>query len=196
MSHHIRTAQGEDIDAAARLLAAAFRDYPWTRWSIPAEGYSERLEELQRLYLTHALGQGLVLVESQLRAVVAFLPPDAPPPAETIQERIAVLLGERLASLAGLSLPQPPPGAWTLETVGVDPVHQGTGLGTAVIAAGLRMIDDRSAGTAIITLETSAEQNERLYQRLGFITTATTLIPHGPTVSSMARPPSHHQSGS
>lgn len=179
-----RRATTEDLDAAATLLAAAFHDYPWTRWSIPAEGYSERLEELQRLYLTHALDHGLVLVESRLHAVAAFLPPDAPPPAEAIQARVATLLGERLDSLAALSLPQPPHGAWTLETVGVDPALQGSGLGTAVIAAGLRVIDQRASPLA---LETSAEQNERLYQRLGFTTIATSIVPDGPVVYSMAR---------
>lgn len=187
MNHSIRPATTEDLDDAAGLLAAAFHDYPWTRWSIPAEGYSERLEELQRLYLAHALDHGLVLVESQLRAVAAFLPPNAPAPTEAIQERVGELLGERLALLAQLSLPAAADGAWTLETVGVDPAHQGAGLGTAVIAAGLELIDERSSGTAGVALETSAKSNERLYQRLGFTTAAATANPSGPVVYSMAR---------
>lgn len=187
MNHSIRPATTEDLDDAAGLLAAAFHDYPWTRWSIPAEGYSERLEELQRLYLAHALDHGLVLVESQLRAVAAFLPPNAPAPTEAIQERVGELLGERLALLAQLSLPAAADGAWTLETVGVDPADQGAGLGTAVIAAGLELIDERSSGTAGVALQTSATSNERLYQRLGFTTATTTAIPRGPVVYSMAR---------
>lgn len=184
MSCQIRLATSSDLDAAARVLAAAFDAYPWTRWSIPHDGYANRLEKLQRLYLSHALEHGIVLVDEQLSAVAAFLPPDSPEPTEQTQQHVADLLGARVAVLAELSLPDAPAGAWTLETVGVDPAHQGTGLGTAVTAAGLAMIDERAAPVA---LETSNERNVRLYQRLGFFTVATTAIPGGPIVYSMSR---------
>lgn len=55
----IRPAVVGDLDTAADLLAEAFADYPWTRWSIPADGYSCRLRELQRLYLSFALRDGV-----------------------------------------------------------------------------------------------------------------------------------------
>ncbi|WGW10612.1 GNAT family N-acetyltransferase [Saxibacter everestensis] len=97
---------------------------------------------------------------------------------------MAELHGSRLAALSGISLPAAPAGSWTLETVGVDEVHQGVGLGTAVTSEGLSMIDKRGDPVA---LETSDERNVRLYQRLGFTTVATTAIPDGPIVFSMSR---------
>ncbi|GAA3712170.1 GNAT family N-acetyltransferase [Zhihengliuella alba] len=180
----IRPARVEDLAAAARTLAAAFDEYAWTRWAIPEEGYAQRLEELQRLYLGHALQYGLVLLDDQMAAVAAFLPPDAAEPEPFVQERIAELHGDRLTELMGLSLPDAPDGAWTLETVGVDPRRQGTGLGTAVTAAGLTVIDERGAPVA---LQTSDDRNVRLYERLGFAVVETTQVPNGPVVYSMVR---------
>ncbi|MFD6859132.1 GNAT family N-acetyltransferase [Rhodococcus sp. NPDC060090] len=186
MSHRVRPAVPSDLDSAARVLAAAFDRYPWTRWALPEDRYAERLEEIQRLYLGHALDHGIVLVDDQVRAVAAFLPPDTPAPAERIQQRIVELHGSRLAALSALPRPDPPAGCWTLETAGVDPAHQGSGLGTAVTAEGLAMLDQQGASAA---LETSDKRNVRLYQRLGFATAATTTIPDGPIVYSMTRNP-------
>ncbi|KQW06613.1 GCN5 family acetyltransferase [Leifsonia sp. Root4] len=186
MSHQIRRARASDLDAAARLLAAAFDSYPWTRWALPEDGYADRLVKIQLLYLSHALDHGIVLVDAQLSAVAAFLPADTPQPSDQMQQRVAELHGDRLSMLAELSLPPAPAGAWTLETVGVDPARQGTGLGTAVTTAGLGMMDGRAATVA---LETSDERNVRLYRRLGFAVAATTAIPGGPTVVSMTRTP-------
>ena len=184
MSPRIRPAATSDLDAAARVLAAAFETYSWTRWTVPADGYRTRLEEIQRLYLSHTLEHGLVLVDEQVSAVAAFLPADAADPPAPTQRRIAELLGARLTALTGLDLPAAPVGSWTLETVGVHPARQGAGLGTAVIVAGLALIDRRGEP---VVLETSDERNVHLYQRLGFATTATTAIPAGPVVYSMSR---------
>ncbi len=186
MTGMVRQATGEDLGAAARVLALAFEVYPWTRWSIPEEDYEQRLERLQYLYLGHALAHGLVLVDEQLRSVAAFLPPDAPEPGPDMQDEVVELLGSRATALVELRLPQPKAPTWTLATVGVDPAHQGRGLGTAVASAGLKLID-REANAVV--LETSDERNVRLYGRLGFLVTDTTVIPEGPTVYSMSRAP-------
>lgn len=184
MNPRVRLATPDDIDAAASVLAAAFDGYPWTRWSIPEDGYADRLHRLQHLYLAHAVDHGLVVVDGQLSAVAAFLPPDTPPPSAERLQLIGELHGDRFDVVTGLTLPAAPPGAWTLATVGVDPATQGTGLGTAVTKAGLAMVDQRAEHVA---LETSYERNVDLYQRLGFRTVATTTVPNGPVVYSMTR---------
>ena len=101
----VRRAAAADIPPAARVLGCAFDEYPWTRWSIPADGYAQRLEGLQEIYLRHALRCGLVLVTEDVDGVVALLPPDAPAPPDVDQARIAELLGERLAVLVSAELP-------------------------------------------------------------------------------------------
>lgn len=184
MTIHVRDATAADVPRAARTLSAAFDDYPWTRWSIPAAHYAERLEELQGLYLLHALGYGFVLVDDEQRGVAAFLPPDAPEPSVVAQGRIAELLGDRLPALAATELPERPAESWDLATIGVHPDNWGQGVASAIIAEGLRRLDDSRAATS---LETSDARNVALYSRHGFTVTATTEIPNGPVVHSMLR---------
>lgn len=181
----VRRATQSDLEAAALILAEAFAAYPWTQWSIPADGYAIRLEELQRLYLAHALAHGLVFVDENLKSVSAFMPPDAPSVEADVAERIGLLHGDRLTDLMKIPLPAGPEHSWILATVGVCPDAQGLGLGSAVLAAGLHKLDEESAAVA---LETSDERNVRLYQRHGFSLDATTAVPAGPLVYSMSRP--------
>ena len=92
----LRDARPADLPAAAHTLATAFDDYSWTRWSIPEDHHAERLEELQSIYLEHALSSGIVLVSEHLDGVAALLRPHSPAPADAAQARIADLLGDRL----------------------------------------------------------------------------------------------------
>lgn len=184
MTIYVRDAIADDIPIAARTLAAAFNDYPWTRWSIPAVNYAERLEELQGIYLNHALKYGLVLVDDEKSGVAALLPPDAPEPSEADQKRIAQLLEDRLDVLLTAELPQRPAGSWDLATIGVHPESWGRGIASAILTEGLRRLDSARAATS---LETSDARNVALYARHGFNVTATTDIPNGPAVHSMLR---------
>ncbi len=55
---------------------------------------------------------------------------------------------------------------WYLHYAGCDPDHQGKGLGSAVVAAGLERV-----GGLPVYLETARETNVGFYQRLGFAAT-------------------------
>lgn len=185
MTRQVRHATTHDLPAAARTLAVAFADYPWTRWSVPADDHDRRLEDLQGLYLAHALAHGMVLVDDDVHGVLALLPPDAPRPDADVQDRVAALHGDRLAGLASVALPARSPDAWELATLGVHPSHRGAGLGSALVVAALA-----SAGSsAPVALETSDARNVRLYERHGFVVTARTAVPRGPQVWSMERRP-------
>lgn len=188
MTDTIRRAVAADVPGAAATLAAAFADYAWTRWSVPADDHAARLREIQTLYLEHALAHGVVLVSDDLRAAGALLPARAPAPEGAAMERIAELHGERLAALMGVELPRRPSGAWDLATLGVHPDARGRGLGSAVIDAALGVVAAEDPG-ALVALETSDERNVRLYERHGFVATARTRVPDGPIVVSMTRAP-------
>jgi ribosomal protein S18 acetylase RimI-like enzyme len=179
LAFHIRPAVADELDRGADVLAAAFDTYAWTRWTIPQDGYRDRLRRLQRMYLGYAHDVGVVLVDDNLRGVVALLPPDAPAPSPEFQERVAQLHGSRLEAVAAVDIPAQPDGTWNLATVGVHPASQGLGLGGALVRAGL----DAAGGQ--VALETSDDRNVRLYERMGFTVTATTVIPDGPVVHSM-----------
>lgn len=183
----VREADPDDLDAAAQTLAAAFDGYAWTDWILPPEDRAERLREVQYLYLAHlALPHGLVLVTDDVAAVAAVVPPVGAELPEEAERRVVELHGDRIARLAAVDLPPPAdPDAWTLATVGVRPDQQGRGLGSAVMGAALALLDERAG--AGVHLETSDPRNVSLYERHGFVTSAVTEIPDGPTVWSMDR---------
>lgn len=185
MTPCILEASYTDIPQAARVLASAFEEYPWTRWAVPAAGYSERLEALQAIYLRHALYHGILLIEGEGQGVAAFLAPGAPAPSDVDQARIADLMGDRLAALTATDLPEHPAGAWELATIGVVPSRWGQGVATSLLSDGLRRLDAEGATTV---LETSDPRNVTLYARHGFTVEATTSIPSGPVVHTMRRP--------
>ena len=93
---------------------------------------------------------------------------------------------DRLGALFSTELPPAPDGAWEFATLGVRPTARGAGLGAALIDAMLALIDSRDS-ESIVALETSDLRNVRLYERHGFVVTATTAIEDGPTVYSMRR---------
>lgn len=183
----LRPATSDDLATAAATLANAFADYPWTRWSVPSDDHVGRLERLQRIYLEHALAHGVVLVDEDVDAVVAVLPPDGPAPHDAAQQEVAQLHGDRLTALAEVDLPARRPGSWDLATLGVRPGRRGAGLGSAAIRAALDAVGKRRGDW--VTLETSDVRNVRLYERHGFSAVARTQVPLGPEVYSMERGP-------
>ncbi len=182
MTATITLARHDDLDAAADTLAEAFEQYPWTRWVVPERGYSERLRQLQRIYLKHAHQHGFVGADADLSGVVAVLPPDAPDPGEEIIAQIVALHGERIERISTSTL-APDPDAWSLETLGVRPDAQGHGLGGELVRFALLEAGRRGART--IRLETSDERNVRLYERCGFRVTRHLEQEHAPMLWSL-----------
>ncbi|MEG2422115.1 MULTISPECIES: GNAT family N-acetyltransferase [Micrococcaceae] len=179
----IRSARRADIPSASSTLAEAFAFYPWTRWSIPADRYLERLERLQAVYLSHALEHGVVLVSEDLDGVAALLPPSCPEPGLGMQEEISQLMGDRLEITYGADLPQRPENAWDFATLGVAGSSVGRGLGSALISRCLNHI--AASDYPEVSLETSNERNVRLYERHGFEVLHRTAIAEGPVVYTM-----------
>ena len=184
-----RLATEHELTRLATVLAEAFADYPWTRWTVPADRHRERVEALQKIYLQElALPHGMVWTTDTLEAVAAFIPASAVAPAPDIVDRISALHADRLSVLAdseALLAPYRPDHDWVLATVGVVPQAKGQGLGTSVVAAGLTIIDSQQ-GTCLT--ETSDRRNLAFYHRLGFELSAR-VATAGPAVWNLVRPP-------
>jgi ribosomal protein S18 acetylase RimI-like enzyme len=74
---------------------------------------------------------------------------------------------------------------WYLFAIGVDPSHQGRGIGGALLAA--QLAECRTRGEAAY-LEASTENNARLYARHGFrVTKVMDMVQKGPTLRLMWR---------
>jgi ribosomal protein S18 acetylase RimI-like enzyme len=191
---HVRRAGSEDLPTIADTLAAAFVNYPWTRWTVPDSQHDRpRLRKLQQAYLTaFALPHGAIWATADLRSAAAFVRDPTAIPESAHWDRIASLHGAdglaRIEQHERAVAQLRPHHDWTLATVGTHPDHQSRGYGAAVITAGLRDID-ASGGTCL--LETSTDDNIRLYQRLGFqMVTTLSAIAGSPPISIMLRRPS------
>lgn len=180
MNDVTRLATGEDLPAAAATLAAAFMEYPWTRWVIPPDDYPDRLRTLQGLYLAHAYHHGVVAVHGEADGVIALLPPDAPEPDGAVVEQIVALHGDRVTRLGTTP---PSSTAWRLETLGVRPEARGRGLGGVLVRFALQEIASR--GAREVVLETSDRRNVRLYERHGFEVTGQAQAGDGPPTWTM-----------
>jgi ribosomal protein S18 acetylase RimI-like enzyme len=75
---------------------------------------------------------------------------------------------------------------WYLPLIGVDPVHQGRGHGSALMAHALQQCDrDRTAAY----LESTNPRNITLYQRNGFEIIGKIQVGASPPILPMLRPP-------
>ncbi|MFW2383171.1 MAG: GNAT family N-acetyltransferase, partial [Acidimicrobiales bacterium] len=77
------------------------------------------------------------------------------------RKRMLAVLGQ-LGDRRNALMPDP---HWYLSAIGVDPEHQGEGLGSALVRSGIHRADD---GNMPIYLETETEGNVRFYENLGF----------------------------
>ena len=185
---HVRRADTPDVDAAAAVLADAFANYAWTRWTVDADDHSARIDGLQRLVIEQiALPYGEVWVAEDERAAIAsaaiwMLPTSVVPTA--VSEAAAVvqaeLEGDRhdasLLAEAACARRRPVALHYYLGAVGTRSDRQRQGLATAVLAPVL----ERAAGeNALVFLETSDRTNVEFYERLGFSVTGEVDVPGG-----------------
>lgn len=189
----VRPATEADVPRAVATLGRAFEHYPWTRHTMSADRHVERLEEFNRLFIERiGLTWGRVWIADDGDAVAVWTTPETANAGDVFAE-----LGPRFAKLAGDRLPQqqsaeaamephrPTEPVWFLATVGVHPDRQGRGLGRAVLSPG---IEAAAAEGVPAFLETSDENNVRLYERLGFQVSAEFELPDGgPRTWAMTR---------
>lgn len=64
--------------------------------------------------------------------------------------------------------PHEPEPLGEIYVIGVDPARQGTGLGHALVVAGLRSLHDRGAAEGMLFVDSSNKGAVRLYRKLGF----------------------------
>ncbi|WP_432484173.1 GNAT family N-acetyltransferase [Kineococcus esterisolvens] len=151
MDLHVRAAVAGDVPAAAGVLAEAFGDYPWTRWTVDAERHAERLTALHRLFLAEvAVPYGRVdlgEVEEEPAGVAVRVTGTAVP--GEVWSRVgpvaAELAGDRAGAAAEaeavLDAHRPARPHVVLASLGVAPHRQGRGVGAAVVARGLERAD-------------------------------------------------------
>lgn len=194
-----------DLGRAVPCLVRAFWDYPDTVHLLPDERARARvLPSFLRSDIADSTDfDSLLTVESggEIIGAAAWMPPGSSPVPMRRQVRQGLALA-RTIPWALRALPEAARGHkvlhkhharvgphYYLRTIGVDPRHQGRGIGVALLQPILQRADAEHVGCY---LTTGTPDNVSWYTRFGFnVVTSFRLTPTWPNVWSMWRAPAH-----
>jgi ribosomal protein S18 acetylase RimI-like enzyme len=187
----------EERPDAERVLARAFRDSPLNVAVIGPDPERRLRANLHgaRALLPIALAHGLVLAAREdgvpTGVLVATPPFGWPLPAPSLGAHLRRILGQGLGvarrwglAFDALARVHPREPHWYLATLGVDPLAQGRGVGTALLGRWLAGVDEDALPA---WLETDKPANVGFYRRAGF-EVARRVEVLGTTVWCMGRP--------
>ncbi len=190
----VRVATEHDVDGVTATLTAAFETDPLWSWAFPGGG----LADLWRLLVSSALRYQWVWVADDYAAASSWIPPGGIELTEAEEASLGPMLEDLVGAHASevLSLfdrleathPEQPP-HYYLSLLGTHPDHRGKGLGMALLAENLAMIDSEGMPAY---LESSNPDNDARYERVGFVRAGEFQRPDGQlTCSTMWREPRH-----
>jgi len=167
----VRVATPADRDALLATLMLAFAGDPCTRYMFAApEAFVAGFQPFAAAMGGAAIEHGSAWLADNCAAAVLWLPPGVESDSEAMvaaitagieQEKLPVL-GEVGRAMAHF---HPREAHWYLPLLGVDPLRQGRGLGSAILEESLRRCD---ADRLPAYLENSNPKNTPLYERFGF----------------------------
>jgi ribosomal protein S18 acetylase RimI-like enzyme len=186
----ISTVGAADKERAIATITAAFTSDPVLRWVMPdSQQYLTYFPELVRRFAGKAFeGESAYATDAFAGASLWLRPgvePEQEPLIELIQQAIPEADQENVFAMLGKMgeyHPQEP--LWYLPVIGVDPVRQGMGLGSALLSHVLAECD-REGKPAY--LEASSPRSRDLYLRHGFEVTGTIQVADSPPFWPMLR---------
>jgi ribosomal protein S18 acetylase RimI-like enzyme len=191
----VRPTDAADHQAVVTALSRGFYDDPVFRWIYPDD--NRRLAVLPGFFAVFATAIGrheVSLVAGEGIGAALWVPPGG----QVVADDEAEAFGEALATLSPpdvervvtcmslLEETHPHERCWYLNLVGVDPQHQGRGIGSALLRPVLDRCDADGEGAY---LEATSGDNRRLYERHGFETVRELPLPGGPSLWAMWRNP-------
>jgi ribosomal protein S18 acetylase RimI-like enzyme len=191
----VRLSDARDHRTLTQVLARAFDDDPVQRWVFPGIRVRARYgAAFFRWSLWRCMDQQVSWTTDDLAGAAVWMLPD--------RWQVTIPQLAQLGRLAGLGVRwRGPLVMWGLTAVerrhpddrhlylavlGVDPLRQGAGVGSRLLAPGLELCD-RDGLPAY--LETAKERNVSFYSRHGFRVTGRLRLPAGPPVWLMRREP-------
>jgi ribosomal protein S18 acetylase RimI-like enzyme len=188
----VGAARAADRERLLGTLALAFARDPFARWAWPdAHVFLRNFHAFAAAFGGRALEHGSAHEAAGFAAGALWLPPGVHPDGEALG---AVMQGSvdpaKLPTLgeigAGLRAAHPAEPHWHLAVIGADPIHQGRGLGAALLRHALERIDREGR---LAYLESSNPANLSLYQRHGFELAGTIRVGDAPPMFPMVRQP-------
>ena len=192
----VRVATPADLDAVTTTITLAFRHDPvWGPAFASPDGGDAVATDLWRFALEGALRYPWTWMTERGEAVSVWIPPGGTELSLEQEERFEGLLVDRLGSAAadvlGLlarfeaSHPRTEP-HYYLSLLGTHPDHRGRGLGMALLAHNLALVD---AERLPAYLESTNPANNHRYERLGFRVSGSSSVPRdGHVITTMWRP--------
>jgi GNAT superfamily N-acetyltransferase len=188
----IRTATAVDAERCLAVLTLAFGSDPPCRWAWPdPHQYLEAFPRFARAFGGNALALGTAHYAEGFAGVAWWLPPGAAPDeaslVRVIQETVAEARQDALFSMVEqMEAFHPREAHWHLPLIGVDPAHQGKGIGAALLRHVLRACDHQKV---LAYLEATSSRNILLYERHGFEALGSIQGADAPPVVPMVRQP-------
>jgi GNAT superfamily N-acetyltransferase len=174
------------------VLALAFGSDPPCRWAWPdPQQYLEAFPRFARAFGGSALEHGTANYYEGFSGVALWLPPDAAPDeaslVRVIQDTVADERKDAMfAMFEQMEAFHPRETHWHLPLIGVDPAHQGQGIGAALLRHVLNVCDGQKV---LAYLEATSRRNVPLYERHGFEALGSIQVADSPPVVPMVRKP-------
>jgi ribosomal protein S18 acetylase RimI-like enzyme len=167
----IRIAQVSDEAHAINVLTLAFSIDPMARWSLPDPAkYLAAFPSIAQAFGGSAFKDGTAYLADGFAGAALWLPPGARSDEESLKKLFDENTDDSIKEDMQKIFEQmekfhPAEPHWYLPMVGVDPMHQGSGLGSELMTEALKAVD-RDGLPAY--LESSNSRNISLYERYGF----------------------------
>ena len=167
----IKTALAQDQTGAIGVLTLAFSVDPMARWSLPDPAkYLAAFPLIAKAFGGSAFSKKTAYLANGFTGAALWLPPGAKSDEESLKrlfdENTEDSIKEDMQVIfEKMEKCHPAEPHWYLPMIGVDPAHQGEGIGSALMAEALKAVDRDGS---IAYLESSNPKNISLYQRHGF----------------------------
>lgn len=185
----VKTIAPGEQGAAISTIVLAFATDPVARWCWPdPDEYLAVMPDFTRAFGGGAFDHGSGHATSDCAGAALWLPPGAHPDEEAVGEIMERTMTAEVRDGMSKAFEQmgachPSGPHWYLPLIGVDPLHQGKGLGAALLRHALAQCDREHLPAY---LESSNPRNISLYQRHGFEVLGT-IETGGPALTPMLR---------
>ena len=153
------------------VLTLAFSVDPMARWSLPEPAkYLATFPSITKAFGGSAFGKGTAYIADGFTGAALWLPPGIESDEASLKRLFDENTNDDIKEdmqriFEEMKKFHPTEPHWYLPIIGVDPTHQGAGIGSALMTEALRAVDRDGA---IAYLESSNPENISLYQRHGF----------------------------
>jgi len=188
----IMHATASDEMAVVDVVTLAFGTDPVARWLYPSpHQYLTNMPPFVRAYGGRAFVHGSAYYVQGYTGAALWLPPDVHPDEDELLPLIRHTVSKReqedlFALFEQMESYHPKEPHWYLPLIGVDPIHQGQGYGSALMQHALLSCD---RDQMMAYLESSNPRNITLYKRHGFDLLGNVQVGTSPPVFPMLRKP-------